>query len=535
MYRWVLLVFGGLLVVRLLGVYNLYFLEEDEISLAAGIAALVRNNVGDLYRYTPQLGYHRIVEWVDLALGGDVSRIPGLMKLWSVLVGALVPALGLLMFRDVLSVRERWLVTLSLAVNPILWRSSQYGNTAMASLGFVALAYVFLSGRASTWGRVLGLGAFCLAVFVRADAIVLGPLIAFLLYRQFRALRPTAIWLAGLGVAALAGAAVIYALDPRLDGAAAAVATHMFQTENRTQFWEYLIWSMSPLALVFAVLGLRALADSRLGLLAVVALGALGPMAFYFRATTTPRYFVLATIPLALAMAVGIEDVAGRLRGWLGRRAAWSIVLGVATIHLFVGLGQFRTDRLGAIVTGARIPTHDGMMPTGALLYDTYLRGGLLHQSFRNPGFGQNEQNFEGVLFGRALSELEARDRGKVLLLFDAGWDHVFHFHAQEAGATYISRAPGDSSAPFASETWLDIGETSVMTIRLGGPDYASLPRFDVTTGDELWITGTDDGVDRIVQQKLPPGLELTPMESFHPRIRLFRVTASDGKVVSSG
>lgn len=182
MYRWALLLFGGLFVARLLGVYNIYFLEEDEISLAAGIAALVRDNMGDLYRYTPQLGYYRFVEWATLVLGGDVSLIPWLMKLWSVVVGALVPALGLLVFRDQLGRQERWLVALTLALNPILWRSSQYGNTAMASLGFVMVALVFLSNRGGAWSRALGLASFGLAVFVRADAILMLPLFAYLLY-----------------------------------------------------------------------------------------------------------------------------------------------------------------------------------------------------------------------------------------------------------------------------------------------------------------------------------------------------------------
>jgi len=527
-YRWVLLVFGVLLVVRLLGIYNLYFLEEDEISLAAGIAALVRDNVGDFYRYTPQLGYHRIVQWIDLALAGDVSRIPWIMKLWSAAVGALVPALGLLMFRDRLSSRERWLVVLALAVNPILWRSSQYGNTAMASLGFAALTYVFLSNRGGTWTRILGLGFFGLAVFVRADAILLLPLVVFLLYHQLGSLRSTSYWVAGLGLAGVAGAALIFLLDPRLDGAAAAVATHMFGLDNRTLFWEYLIWAMSPLALVFAVVGVRALSESRLVLLGAVSLGALGPMLFYFRATTTPRYFVLATIPLAIAMAVGMDDVAGRVRSWVGTRLAWLVVIGAATLHLFIGLGQFRIDRLSAIVTDAQIPTHDGMMPTGALLYDTYLRGGLLNQSFRNPGFGALDRpNWEGVAFVSALAELERQRAGTVLLLFDAGWDHAFHFHAQAAGATYISRAPSDASAPFASETWLEIGETSLMTIRRGGPDYENLGRLDLAEGDEVWITGTKPFPDESIELKLPTGLELVPIEPFHSRFRTFRLEAT--------
>ncbi len=424
LYRWVLLVFGILLVARLLGVYNIFFLEEDEISLAASIAALVRDNVGDLYRYTPQLGYHRILEWITLALGGDVSRVPWLMKLWSVMVGALVPALGLLLFRDQLSLRERWLVVLTLAVNPILWRSSQYGNTVIASLGFVVLGLVFLSNRGGTWTRILGLSSLGLAIFVRADAVLLIPLFGFLLYRQVGSLRAMAAWLGALAAVGAVVAAVILLVDTRLDGAGSAVATHMFGSDNRTQFWEYLIWAMSPLVVGFAILGARALSDSHPALLAAVLIGCAGPVLFYFRATTTPRYFLLVTVPLAIAVAVGLEDTAVRLGRWMGRRVAWGVVLGLATLHLFVGLGQFPSNIPRAAITDARIPTHDGPMPTGALLYDTYLRGGFLRQSFRNAGFGQMERgNWEGIAFPRAVDELRGRpSTGQtVVLLFDAG------------------------------------------------------------------------------------------------------------------
>lgn len=527
---WVLFAFGALFVLRLLGVYNLYFLEEDEISLAAGIAALARDNVGDLYRYTPQLGYHRILEWVTLALGGEVSRIPWLMKLWSVAVGALVPALGLLLFREELSRRERWLVVLALAVNPILWRSSQYGNTGMASLGFVMVGLVLLSNRGGSWSRALGLGFLGLAVFVRADAVLMVPLFGFLLYRQLGSWRSAAAWLGGLAAVGIATAGAILLIDPRLDGAGAAVMTHMFEMDNRTQFWEYLLWAMSPLALVFAVLGARALADRRPDLLWVVLLGFGGPALFYFRAATTPRYFLLATVPLAIAIAVGIGDVVDRLRRAVPGRAAWALALGAATLHLFVGMGQFPIDRPRGFIADARIPTHDGPMPTGALLYDTYLRNGLFRQSFRNAGFGIMERgNWEGVAFPRALEELESRDASDqtVVLLFDAGWDHAFHFHAQAAGATYVSREPGDSSAPFASETWLDVGGVSVMTIRFGGPDYAELARLPVGPGDEVWITGSDPFPDESVDGKLPEGLALRPVTPFHERFRVFRVEAA--------
>ncbi|MDX1577080.1 MAG: hypothetical protein R3266_01290, partial [Gemmatimonadota bacterium] len=262
-YGWVLLTFGVLLLVRWLGAYNVYFLEEDEISLAAGIAALVRDNVGELYRYTPQLGYHRFVEWATLLLGGDIALVPRLMKLWSVIVGALVPALGLLMFRNLLSRPERWLLVLVLAINPILWRSSQYGNSAMASLGFVVVALTLLSNPGGPWRRALGLGAFGLAVFVRADAVVMAPLFAYLLYRELGSWRTALGWLGGLAAIGSRAGAVVLATDPRLDGAASALANHMMNAEWTTQFWEYLLWAMSPLPLVFAVLGLRALAADR--------------------------------------------------------------------------------------------------------------------------------------------------------------------------------------------------------------------------------------------------------------------------------
>jgi hypothetical protein len=161
-------------------------------------------------------------------------------------------------------------------------------------------------------------------------------------------------------------ATIIYAADTRLDDGAAAVAAHM-TVRNRTQFWEYLLWAMSPIPLFFAALGVRVLADRRPGLLGAVVLGCLGPMLFYFRATTTPRYFLLATVPVAIAVAVGMSDVAGYLRERWGNRPAWAAVLAAGCLHLFVGMGQFPADRLRAIVDDAD-STYDGPMPTGSPL-----------------------------------------------------------------------------------------------------------------------------------------------------------------------
>ena len=46
-------------------------------------------------------------------------------------VGALLPVLGFFAFRSELTSRERWLAVFVLAINPLIWRTSEYGNTAM--------------------------------------------------------------------------------------------------------------------------------------------------------------------------------------------------------------------------------------------------------------------------------------------------------------------------------------------------------------------------------------------------------------------
>ena len=122
-------VFGLLLVVRSLTVFSEYFFQVDEVSLAIGAASLVLGNLAPIYHYTPQLGYYRLVEGIDLLLGAQITWIPGIMKALSVVAGALIPALGLLAFKNELSVRERWFVTLVLALNPIIWTSSQVPAT----------------------------------------------------------------------------------------------------------------------------------------------------------------------------------------------------------------------------------------------------------------------------------------------------------------------------------------------------------------------------------------------------------------------
>ncbi len=514
------------MLIRLSGIFNLYFFEEDEVSLAAGIAALVRDNVGDFYRYTPQLGYYRLVQLINLVFGGDVAHIPVQMKVLSALSGVLVPCLGLFVFRSELSSRTRWIIALVLAANPIIWKSSQYGNSAMVSTALVCLSLVMLSNRPGRRIEISALLLFCAAVIVRADAILLMPLLTWLLYRNRCSVRHALVLslLAGLGLLLFYAAAFMF--DSRLDSALSGVATH-FSLSRPSMFWEYLLWAISPLPLLLAVIGARKLLDVNPALLLVILLWICLPLGFYFLSTTTPRYFLLATLPIAVGTAVGLVDIAQRLAALTRPRLAWAAVTAVAFLHLLVGVGHIQSDWLSGALYAPRFRTDDGGMPTGALVYDTHLRHGFLHQSFRNEGFGREPMPFwEGVAIGKMLPVLsdEARAENTVLVLLNSGFAHAFHYHAQVAGAEYISRAPSVPWLPFRSEIWLRLGPARIMTISKKSDYYNDLQRFEVRDGDEIWLLGDDAFPLAADMDKLPKQLSLVEIESFDKKVRLFRV-----------
>lgn len=523
-YWQVLLFVVLLLVLRLTGIFNLYFFEEDEVSIAAGVAAIVRDNSGDLYRYTPQLGYYQLVAFINQSFGGDVSSIPLTMKVLSALMGTLIPCLGLLVFRYELSRQQRWLTALVLTANPIIWKSSQYGNSAMVAAGLAFLALVILSNKPRRQLELIAFLVFSLAVVVRADAILLVPLVAYLLYRQHLSVKAVFTRILLLGAGLLLAYTLLFIFDPRLDDALSAVSQH-FNLNRPTWFWEHLIWAMSPLSLILAVLGFRRLLDDQEFMVLALLLWLIPPMAFYFSSTTTPRYFLLATMPIAIATAVGVTDIAGWLRSRIGTSMAWTTVLLVAFLHLVIGLGHSVSHWKTSALYGPRYRTDDGWMPTGALIYDTYFRGGFLDQSVRNEGFGKRlEPHWEGVVFAKALEILENdRSPGQTtVILLDTGYGHAFHFHAQEAGARYATRAPSDQ--PFVSETWITLGGSSIMTIYVHSQAYLELEQFDISSGDEIWLLGETTFPDGTALGKIPAGLSLLPAESFDEKFRVFQV-----------
>ncbi len=514
------------MLLRIAGLFNVYFFEEDEISIAAGVAALVRDNIGDFYRYSPQLGYYRLIEFIDLILGGDVKLIPAIMKYLSALMGVLIPCLGLYIFRAELSSRARWFTAFLLVANPVVWKSSQYGNTAMVATGVAFTAVTILSNRPKLNYEMLALVLFAAAILLRADTVLLLPLLMFLFYRNHHSVKTALIYMISFGISLLVIYALLFIFDPRLDNAVAAVANH-FSLQRGTMFWEYLMWAISPLPVIFALLGIRKLMDKQPALLLTLLIWFVPPMAFYFASTTTPRYFLLSVLPLSITAAIGMIDIIKWLQNRFTARLAWITVIGAAFIHLFIGLGHFQSGWRASPFYGPGFRTDDGYMPTGALIYDTYFRDGFLFQSFNNPGFAKSTEPFwEGRVYNQALAVLANKDHANIttLLLFSGGYWHAFHYHAQEQGVEFISRAPTTPSFPFSSETWLKLGDTRFMTIDYNSSHYTKLKQYKVKAGDEIWFIGKVAFPDAKSLKRLPPGLTLTPIKSFSDKILIFRV-----------
>jgi hypothetical protein len=515
-----------ILLARVLGLISTYFFEEDEVSLAVGAAALVAKTPGHLYRYAVQLGYYRLVELIDLVFASRIDAIPWIMKLLSALAGAVIPVAGFFAFTRELTIRRRWLIVLVLALNPIVWRSSQYGNDAIVSAAFSTVGLVMLSNPLRRSGRIIALACLGAAILIRADAVLLLPAAFLLLSRADgsvgRALRTTTVFVATM--AAIYGALSL--LDPRMDSVAQSLSSHMLSTPNPTMFWEYLLWAISPLPFVFAIVGFRRLLDENRALLVGLVVWCVPTLLFYFRATTTCRYFVNVAVPLSIAGAIGMEDLFVSLRAWMRGSVAWAAVLVAATLHLVIALGHVSPARPAELFYGGTFATHDGQMPTGALLARTYLTSGSLLRALPRPQFGaQSYPYWEGVAYAKAverLAEPAAPDRGVVVLL-SGGFSHAFHFHAHAAGARYLTGPPG-GGVLWGAEIHFQLGHSRVMAIAVDQPAFAHLKRIDVQADDLLWMVGENPLPDADTLARLPPGLTVQPTETFDPHFRTFRL-----------
>jgi hypothetical protein len=517
-------VFLALLIVRVLGLVSVYFFEEDEASIAMGVASIMAETPGGLYRYTVQFGYYRLVELVLWLIGGRIDLIPAVMKGLAALAGAAIPTVGFFAFRRRWSVRERWLVVGALAINPIIWRSSQYGNTALVATALGTSGIVLLTNDATSWRRLVAYVLVAAAVFVRADSVLLLPVVAVLRYladRQWRAAVADLLLLVGAIAAVYALTAVV---DTRFDSASGSVAEHM-GIARPSMFWEYFLWAMGPAALFFGVWALRGMSLTRGGDLLVLLVWALPTIAFYFRATTTSRYFLNAAVPLSLLAAVGMADLAHHLTRWLRTRTAALVVGAVATAHLFVALGHVPADRPIEFLYGGTFQTDDGPMQTGALLVRTFLAPGSLARNLPRPTFGRTSYPFwEGPVFNKAIELLRQPAAGNPTTSFIlwGGYGHVFHYHLHTAGASYV-QGPPPGSLLWDGQQWIQVGENRLMTIGGKTKDYRELARLDVKEGDRVWsLKTTYPDIDDL--EKIPPGLRLEPVETFDPAVRTFTV-----------
>lgn len=520
----------ALLVLRLLGMYTWYFWEEDEYALVTGVAALVKNEIGGgLYRYGPQLGYYRLVEWLAIAGRVSIDLLPYLVKVLSALSSVALPILGLFFARHSLTAAQRWGLAGVLSINPIIWHSARYGNTAMVQMAIAFAGIVLLSNGARGTRALVALSLIGGATLIRADAVLLWPLAAFLLWRTHRDSPAVALrWGVGFTLIMAAVYGVLFSFDPRMDNIGAEVAEHVLNGRFPTLFWEYLIWSFSPIPLMFAVLGARRLLleDRAFGM--VIGVWCLFPFLFYFGSTTTPRYFVLTAVPVSVLTVLGAFELISTLsRVW--RPALVRVaVTGALSVHLFVGLGHFTPDSALNPLLGPSFKTHDYFVPTGALLYFTYNPGGEFLKDLVPPsGFGVGHPEHDG--FQVLLDDLrkEARPGRTAVVLLNTWFGHGFHYYALDRGAEYESRAPG---MYFATETWLRLYGMRIMTIATWSPYYAELDRIPVQPGDLLYVVRDYEFPTPLDDERLPADVKVSPsapMDLFFQRFDVSRDTVA--------
>jgi len=492
-----------------------YFFEQDEISLGTGVAALVEGQVGYLYHYGPQVGYYRLAQALVLLTGGSVAAVPYVLTTLSAIAGAALPALMLRAFRRELSIRQRVLAAAILACSPIVWVSAQYGNSAVVSAALVMAAVTVLSNRPDRRGIAAGLALYGAAGLVRGDAILAAPAVAWLAWRATRSAAEARglAYLCVIGGGAALGA--LFLLDPGMADLGGDVRSHVTDVIE-TRFWEHLTWAISPFVLGFALWGLFDIVDRKLEIWRLLVVWLLPVFAFYFGSATTPRYFLLAAAPLAVLAAFGLERMASGASD-AHRTRAWIAVGALAFAHLFVGLGRFHASSWGEIFTAPTYDTHDGPMPTGALIYQGFHGGpGVLGHSLRAGAWGGRSFAANGMRPQLArLQEPEAPSR--VVALID-GWNgHALHYHLIEAGAELLERSPGDEwLAPHRYQ----VGNTEVITLGIAGGSLDALAEFPFEGGDEIWhiVSGNDalswDVIVPLIPGHLRPALHAASAES---------------------
>ena len=509
----------ALLAARIAGARYYTFLQQDDISLATGVATLMRDSSVEMYRYGPQAGYYRLVQLLSF---GDLRAIPWVMITLSAVAATVIPVCGFYLFPDRLTTGERWALAGILAINPLIWMSGTYGNSAMPSVALLVVAFTVLSRRPGPWAEAAALGLYAAAIVVRADAVLAGPALLLLLYRRHGDLRAVLLRAGALGAGLAAVYAVLFVADPRMRDAFSSVASHLTNEAFTTRFWDYLLWSTSPLPLAAAALGIGLMLERERSLLLVLAAWCLPFFAFYYASTTSPRYFLPSAVPVAIASAIGFVALPRLVAA--GRRTLTGIVTAAAaSLHLFIGMGHFTPGPLTNMLTQAEFETQLGPMWTGALAYKTYL---LPHGSVvasRGRAFGR--------VFGtmRTMDDaLEAvaagADSGHTVAVLTGGWSgHAFYYYALVHGAEFSPpRRPGSG---FAGEMWSELGGARLMSVRRSDPGYEAMRTLPVAAGDQVWVMAYDSTADRSMRGRLAPGLVAAAVGDTTAPVRRFTLS----------
>lgn len=510
----------GLVVLRALASAVGSFSEGDEISIASGVASIVRGVEGPMYRYGVQFGYYRLVALLTTLTGGDLARIPIVMSWLSLVAGVVIPTCGLFAFRDELTARERWLVAALLAANPIIWMSARYGNTAMVSVACTTVAITLLSNRPGLAGEVVALAAFAAAITLRADAVLVSGVFLVLLWRTHGTLVRAVLRLAPVGAGIAALLLLLRARDPYMASVGDALASHV-ANPIRTHFFEFLVWAVSPFPLLFAAAGFREAQRLRpaffLALLAWIG----PPFAFYFTNTTTPRYLLQGVVPLTLAGAIGMWSFIES--GALRRIVSAAVVFCLGFVHLFIGLSEFSPAKPRSYLKDAEIPSDDGRVWTGALLYKSYVRdpltpGRLLQGRFRPAAAGELSlaAMFDTLATG-------SRRGARLTLVTAGGYGNTMHFFANLAGVTPVPDAP---CTTYDAPCRLALGGTTFDVVGLAAIRDTKA-RLRLAPGDELWVVARDAASGSAgVAPHVPEGLTLEALPGWSSAPRLTRYRA---------
>lgn len=522
---WWLALFAALLLLLRFAVANLgRFTEGDDISIAAGVAALHRDSPGDAYRYGVQVGYYHLVSWLTGVLGGRLLTIPDVMVWLSIVAGVVIPVAGVRAFRDELTRGERWLVGALLVANPIIWQASRYGNTAIISVALTVVAATILSNRPQRTGEALAMACFAGAMFERADAVLATGGLFALLWRTHRAIVRAAVPLALCGGVVAGAYAALVLFDPRMGDVVGAVAQHSINPIS-TRFLEYFLFGVSPVPLLMAAAGARDLQRGRAMLLAVIGAWVVPFVAFYFTNTTTPRYLMQLMPPLAIASSVGVLGSLAAA-GWR-RVASQAVVFPLVFAHLFVGLSDFSPAKRRSWLTDAVLPSDDGPVFTGALLYKSFVMRPPAERVWWRPRrFAPWNEVERSLVLAFDTLRTGSRRGKRIALITNPSYGNEAHYFAQVAEVEIAGQEPGMAFNRL-TRTTLGGATITMAGARLLAESKRQLP---AAAGDEVWGLFPSRAVaDSLLRPLVAPGLVLRPQPDWPSAQRLWRYTVEPG------